>query len=172
MTYLEPKLMGKFINMLSERSLPKNWVEDILQEFWVRLYKSIIERKYNPKKGSISTYSFHVMSSTFYDYLRKNLRHKVSPLEYLNEDGNWIERKEVFYEYNYMRSIMNDFFCQKVFEAIEMLPQNLKNFIILRYIAGLKLKEIAQINNITVSALRSHISRAARKLLNLSLIHI
>jgi len=160
--HLENLTIGIISNMLKARQIPKHLTEDILQEHWIRLYKCIINKKFDPKKGTISSFSYSLIPKVFFDYLRRRANRFFTSLEFIDENGDYKPKYYLVSPENPLVFSMYKHICQEIYKTLDRLPEKLKTFLVLKYIANIDEKELSRINNITLSALRSHISRATR----------
>lgn len=116
--------------------------EDALQMTFIRLYKSMNNFR---SEAKLSTYIFKILSNVCRDFYRKK--------RCINTDS----QKELIFQPQNELQIHLD-------EAIQMLPDKMRECFILFAIEGFKQFEIAEMLDITVGTVKAHIFRAKEKL--------
>ena len=135
--------------------------EEITQDVFVKVFNNLHAYK---KQASIKTWMYRIAINQSLDFIKlKNARkrnilssifslndtnHKIEPLHF-NHPGIILEQKEAY---------------QKIFEAINRLPNNQKTVIILLKIEDKSQAEAAEIMDLNVKALESLFQRAKKKL--------
>jgi RNA polymerase sigma-70 factor (ECF subfamily) len=136
--------------------------DDLTQDVFIKVWRSINQLK-NPK--AFKGWLHQVTTNLFYDELRRRPRFAVvsldEPLKYDDEDSSprqipdprsqpdeLLERKEI---------------VNQVTAAIESLPSQFKNVIILREIQGMAYEDIAVITGAELGTVKSRIARARTK---------
>ena len=135
--------------------------EEITQDVFVKVFNNLHAYK---KQASIKTWMYRIAINQSLDFIKsKNARkrnilssifslndtnHKIEPLHF-NHPGIILEQKEAY---------------QKIFEAINRLPNNQKTVIILLKIEEKTQAEAAKIMDLNVKALESLFQRAKKKL--------
>ena len=123
--------------------------EDIAQETFLRLYRAA--DRYKPR-ASLRTYVFRIAKNLCIDFLRKKRPEPMAHLpETMNQDSplDHLERSQTM---------------QITLDAIDALPENQRMAILLRHNSGCRYKEIADIMELTVSAVESLLVRARKTL--------
>ncbi len=126
-----------------------NEAEDIAQETFLRLYRAA--DRYKPQ-ASLRTYLFRIAKNLCIDFIRKK---RPEPMEHLPETMDQdspldqLERAQTM---------------QVILDAIDALPENQRMAILLRHNSGLRYLEIADVMELTVSAVESLLVRARKTL--------
>jgi RNA polymerase sigma-70 factor, ECF subfamily len=139
--------------------------EDLAQEVFIRIWRSIATlRNPNAFKGWLN----QLITNLFYDELRKRPRFGIVSMDepFGNDDEQGGTRDIPDHgstpdELAHRHEIM-----QKVNEAIDTLPPQFKNVIILRELHGLPYEEIAALTKTEVGTVKSRIARARAKMQN------
>lgn len=136
---------------------------DASQDTFMKAYRSI---KYFEGKSSFYTWLYTICRNCCYDFLKlqnRNRRHNISLYEYeSDEEGTVIElpdtdnQPEKLYEQKRVREI--------IFDAIDKLPQNHREIILLRDVNELSYEEIATAMCISEGTVKSRLSRARSRL--------
>jgi len=135
--------------------------EEITQDVFVKVFNNLLAYK---KQASIKTWMYRITINQSLDFIKfKNARKrnilssifsfndetfKIEPSNF-NHPGIILEQKEAY---------------QKIFEAINQLPNNQKTVIILLKIEDKSQAEAAEIMDMNVKALESLFQRAKKKL--------
>jgi len=118
--------------------------EDAVQTTFLKLYRGIHNYRLD---SQFSTYLFRIMINHCYDVLRKKRRARIQTLEdaHLGQDSH------------------NDvkLYLQK---AISTLPEKMKTSFVLFAVEGFKLREIAQIMEISLGTVKANIFQAKMRL--------
>jgi len=136
--------------------------EDLAQEVFIRVWRSIGTLR-NPKafKGWLN----QLITNLFYDELRKRPRFPIVSMDEpigSDEEGatrDIADSTNTPDELAHRREII-----QKVHEAIDRLPEQFKNVIILRELHGLPYEQIAVMTKTEVGTVKSRIARARAKM--------
>lgn len=87
------KLLAKYKNYvfsIVNRHVPRDQVEDVSQEVFIRVYQSLLKLK---QAESFKTWLSAITLRTCYDFWRKRYRSKETPISTLSsEQKNWIAR--------------------------------------------------------------------------------
>ena len=103
--------------------------EDITSEIFIKIYSKL--DTYDESKASLSTWIYSMTSNTVIDFYRTNHIHSEIPEDLTNEST--IEDE-----------VLNSESLEALAIALENLPQELRDIIVLRYYKGLTLQEIAE----------------------------
>ncbi|MCR5404970.1 MAG: sigma-70 family RNA polymerase sigma factor [Butyrivibrio sp.] len=103
--------------------------EDITSEIFIKIYSKL--DTYDDSKASLSTWIYSMTSNTVIDFYRTNHIHSEIPEDLTNEST--IEDE-----------VLNSESLEALAIALENLPQELRDIIVLRYYKGLTLQEIAE----------------------------
>lgn len=103
--------------------------EDITSDIFIKIYSKL--DTYDESKASISTWIYSMTSNTVIDFYRTNHIHTEIP-EDLTDENSSIEDE-----------VLNSESLEALATALEALPQELRDIIVLRYYKGLTLQDIA-----------------------------
>lgn len=130
----------------------KDAAEDVFQETFIKISKHL--GKFNKIKD-IKSWIITVTINTCRDFIRNPWYSRTV----LTDDLNMLENEDECikqYNSNLIKTTRNDI----IWEALQSLPENHKNVLILYCIEDYSTKEIAQILDISDCAVRTRISRA------------
>lgn len=150
------------INYIYRMILDMDEAMDLAQEVFIRAFFSL--STYNPIY-SFSTWIYKIASNLTIDYLRKK-RRKNFNTESLSLTNRETEIPD--HRMSPVKSLDREMFYEKLENAINMLPESLREFIILRDINELSYNEIAEIKNLPLGTVKNKIFRGReilRKLL-------
>ena len=117
-------------------------VEDIVQTVFLKVYGNL--DKYDETKASLSTWIYTITRNTVYDYLKEKRGHPV--LELVDNTVDSAEEPD--------DSLLNQKALEELACALQKLPQNQRDIIILIYYHGKPKTEVAKILDITYGQLR------------------
>ena len=126
-----------------------NEAEDIAQETFLRLYRSA--DRYKPN-ASLRSYLYKIAKNLCIDFLRKKRPETMANLpETMPQDSplDQLERAQTL---------------QIILDCVDTLPENQRMAILLRHNSGLRYQEIADVMELTVSAVESLLVRARKTL--------
>lgn len=123
--------------------------EDIISTVFMKLYEN---REKIQEVETSKNWVFRIAHNTIIDFYRKNGR--IIPID------DFIETPVDDEDYNNI--IIRDEF-QGVKKLLDNLPEDTRNIIYLRFYAGLKFKEIAEILDKSESTIKSIVNRAMKK---------
>ncbi len=124
--------------------------EDITSDIFVKIFSKL--DTYDDSKASISTWIYSMTSNTVIDFYRTNHVHSEIP-EDLCDEANTIEDE-----------ILNNESLELLADALEKLPQELMDIIVLRYYKGLTLQEVAKLMNLSYGVTKLRHREALGKL--------
>ena len=127
---------------------------DISQECFFKAYKALESYRF---ASSFSTWIYRICNNLIMDYLRKNSRNDILPLdstEYSIPDTSNDPQKIILERERVVQ----------VREAIAALPEDYREVILMRDISGFSYAQIADMLDIELSAVKSRISRARTNL--------
>ncbi len=150
------------INYIYRMILDMDDAMDLAQEVFIKAFFSL--GTYNPAY-SFSTWVYKIASNLTIDYLRKKKRKNF------NTESLSLGNKEIEIPDHSMSPVKNlerEIFYKKLENALNMLPESLREFIILRDMNELSYNEIAEIKNLPLGTVKNKIFRGReilRKLL-------
>lgn len=126
--------------------------EDIVQTVFLKVYSNL--DKYDETKASLSTWIYVITRNTVYDYLKEKRDHPV--LELIDNTGDSAEEPD--------DSILNNEALEELACALEKLPQNQRDIIILLYYKDLDRRKVAEMFGMTYGQLRYLHDKAMKRL--------
>jgi RNA polymerase sigma-70 factor (ECF subfamily) len=160
----QPKILRYMARMVGE-----NEAEDLTQEVFIKIGAVLGTFR---GEASLSTWIYRIATNTALDKLRSpsfqratlnSLDQQSSTCEPEIDDKNvWTGEKTPLVEHQIFRKEMND--CIQGF--IENLPEDYRTVLILNEFEGLKNKEIAEILEISLAAVKIRLHRARERLKN------
>jgi RNA polymerase sigma-70 factor (ECF subfamily) len=134
-------------------------LEDILQEAFIKVYVNLND--YDPSY-SFSSWAYRITHNEAINYLRKNKKVTIVPLETEDEDGsNLIEVLKS--EIDVAEEISRKDLVEKIRQAISVLPDKYREVLILRYMEDLDYQEISDILRMPMGTVATTINRAKEK---------
>ena len=146
------ELAGKLTNYLIAGGMDYASACDITQESFIRLWK---KRETINEHGSVSGFIFAVAKNLKIDRYRRN-KFIVFQEKLNNESDGSTEQPENEDDLIYLRKRLN--------QALNTLPENLREAYTLFQIAGRSIKEIARLTGTSESNVKVRIHRAKEKL--------
>ena len=140
-------LFGYFFKLSKDRELS----EDLVQAVFIRVIK--YKHAYRGD-GSFKTWLFHIARNIQVDHWRKEKKHGTKVSTYEIEDRLPSDKD----------SNSNEEKLQTLERALELLPDDKKELIILSKLKGMKYKEIAQIMNLSEPIVKVRAFRALKVL--------
>lgn len=150
------------INYIYRMILDMDEAMDLAQEVFIKAYFSL--NTYNPRY-SFSTWIYKIASNMTIDYLRKKKRKNLNT-ESLHNKSKELEIPD--HSMSPVKNLDREIFYKKLEDALNQLPESLREFIILRDINELSYSEIAEIKNLPLGTVKNKIFRGReilRKLL-------
>lgn len=126
--------------------------DDIVQTVFLKVYSRL--EKYDERKASLSTWIYTVTRNTVYDYLREKRNRPTSDLPELT-----VVSEEETYESVMRRETLEELAC-----ALEKLPQEQRDAVILLYYKGLDRQTVAEMFGISYGRLRYLHDKALKRL--------
>lgn len=127
--------------------------EDVVQTVFLKVYSNL--DKYDETKASLSTWIYTITRNTVYDYLKEKRDHPVLELLDNTEDAT----DEAPDEELLRNETLEELAC-----ALEKLPQEQRDIIILLYYKNLERKYVAEMLGMTYGQLRYLHDKALRRL--------
>ncbi len=162
-----PRLLGYATRMLGDRSQ----AEEVVQDSLVAAYKAI--GGFEGRAG-LKTWLFRVVHNRCIDELRRRRRFVDVPDEdpepaYFNERGRWADGCPQWAD-RAEEQIDASRKLKRVRRAIDELPHNYREVLLLKEVHGLESAEVCELLDISPGNLRIRIHRA-RKALRAALVH-
>ncbi len=129
--------------------------EDLLMDIVLKAYENF--GKFNPEKGSFSTWIFTVAHNHLVNHWRDDAKRKTTSLDKLEEGGYTAASIEA--EDRVSPVIQNE----KIEKVLNLMSDTEKEIITLRYLQDLEFSEIAEVLNKKEGTIRTSLSRAMRR---------
>ena len=119
--------------------------EDVCQDVFEKVYMKL--DSFDSEKASISTWIYSITRNSVIDFYRRS-----HPHEDLDEN---MARDDAVED-----SLLNDETLEELAEALERLPAQLREIVVLRYYDGIPLTEIAKKMNLSYGAIKLRHAKA------------
>lgn len=129
-----------------------NDVEDIVQTVFLKVYSNL--DKYDEIKASFSTGIYIITRNTVYDYLKDKRDHPV--IELIENTVDSAEEPD--------DSLLNQEALEELARALQKLPQNQRDIIILIYYKNLDRRKVAEMFGMTYGQVRYLHDKAMKRL--------
>lgn len=129
-----------------------NDVEDIVQTVFLKVYSNL--DKYDEIKASFSTWIYIITRNTVYDYLKDKRDHPV--IELIENTVYSAEEPD--------DSLLNQEALEELACALQKLPQNQRDIIILIYYKNLDRRKVAEMFGMTYGQVRYLHDKAMKRL--------
>lgn len=129
-----------------------NDVEDIVQTVFLKVYSNL--DKYDEIKASFSTWIYIITHNTVYDYLKDKRDHPV--IELIENTVYSAEEPD--------DSLLNQEALEELARALQKLPQNQRDIIILIYYKNLDRRKVAEMFGMTYGQVRYLHDKAMKRL--------
>ena len=126
--------------------------EDVVQTVFLKVYSNL--DKYDETKASLSTWIYIITRNTVYDYLKDKRDHPVLELF-----ENTVDSEEKTDD-----SLLNQEALEELACALQKLPQNQRDIIILRYYKNLDRRKVAEMLGMTYGQVRYLHDKAMKRL--------
>ena len=138
---------------------------DIAQEVFIKAFRSIDTFK---GKSQLSTWLYRITVNVCLDFARKNKLYyqNTVELETENEEGEAVELPLPDMSYSPEMKLENKELHEALIGAIDALPKDAREIIIMRDINNMSYNEIAEVLDIELGTVRSRLARARMKLRN------
>ncbi len=135
--------------------------EDIAQEVFIELYKSISNFK---KQSSLSTWIYRIASNKSIDFLRnkKRIKRGSGKIDYLEDQNNNFDWRTNYYSTDDL--LVHQQRKELLHQAIEKLATRQKEAFVLTQIEGVDQKTAAEILETSIKSIESLVNRAKKKL--------
>lgn len=140
--FIYTQYRDKVFGFVRSKIVNQTEAEDIVQTVFLKVYSNL--DKYDETKASISTWIYTITRNTVYDYLKEKRGHPV--LELVDNTVDSAEEPD--------DSLLNQEALEELACALQKLPQNQRDIIILIYYHGKPKTEVAKILDITYGQLR------------------
>ena len=149
---LYPQYCDKVFGFVRSKIFNQTEAEDIVQTVFLKVYSNLDQ--YDETKASLSTWIYTITRNTVYDYLKEKRDHPV--LELIDNTVDSAEEPD--------DSLLNKEALEELACALEKLPQNQRDIIILLYYKNLDRRKVAEIFGMTYGQLRYLHDKAMKRL--------
>ena len=146
-----PQVYG-YVYMRTDRN--KSLAEDIVSEIFLKAIENF--EQYTKEKGTFKSWIFQITKNYLIDYFRSNKNKASSSIDDL--------ANELRDPSNTKQAAQGEIEKEIIKEAIETLPDNKKELILLRYFSGYAYEEIAEITKDNENNIRVIIHRTLQEL--------
>ena len=159
--FLQKKYKNLIYSLVKKMIKNDSDVEDLVQETFIKAYKALDKFKFN---YSFSAWIYRIASNNTIDFLRKRRFDTFSIDKPIgnSEDENYFEIEDKSYSPD--SDLISAQKSDIIKEAIDTLPENYREIIILRHEEELDYKAIAEQLDLPLGTVKAHLFRA-RKLL-------
>lgn len=139
-------------------------VEDVVQEAFIKAYRALPAFR---GESAFYTWLYRIGVNTAKNYLVSQGRRAPTSTEFNNDEAEGFAEGDLLRDIDTPESLlMTKQIGQTVNQAMETLPEELRNAIVLREIEGLSYEEIARIMDCPIGTVRSRIFRAREAVAN------
>lgn len=131
--------------------------ECVLQETFLKVLQALPQFE---ERSQLSTWIYRIATNQALMRLRNRKRQQVSFNDIANEDGTDYSEFVRSLDATPLDNLLNQELKDKMERAIEKLPENYKTVFVMKDIEGLPLKEIADILDLSLPAVKSNLHRA------------
>ena len=140
--FIYTQYRDKVFGFVRSKIVNQTEAEDIVQTVFLKVYGNL--DKYDETKASLSTWIYTITRNTVYDYLKEKRDHPV--IELIENTVYSAEEPDDL--------LLNQEALEELACALQKLPQNQRDIIILIYYHGKPKTEVAKILDITYGQLR------------------
>ncbi|MGB4672745.1 MAG: RNA polymerase sigma factor RpoE [Azovibrio sp.] len=139
-------------------------VEDVVQEAFIKAYRALPAFR---GESAFYTWLYRIGVNTAKNHLVAQGRRAPTSTEFNNDEAESFAEGDLLRDIDTPESLlMTKQIGQTVNQAMDALPEELRNAIVLREIEGLSYEEIAQMMNCPIGTVRSRIFRAREAVAN------
>ncbi len=150
--FIYTQYCDKVFGFVRSKIFNQTEAEDIVQTVFLKVYSNLDQ--YDETKASLSTWIYTITRNTVYDYLKEKRDHPV--LELMDNTVDSAEEPD--------DSLLNQEALEELACALEKLPQNQRDIIILLYYKNLDRKNVAEMFGFTYGQLRYLHDKAIKRL--------
>ncbi|MDO8693374.1 MAG: RNA polymerase sigma factor RpoE [Sheuella sp.] len=152
------KYQRKIMRLLSRMIRDPAETEDVAQEAFIKAYRALPQFRGD---SAFYTWLYRIAINTARNWLATNKRRPSTSSSFENEEGETFDETENLTDHSTPESeLASREIAQTVNKAIEDLPEELRNAIVMREIDGMTYEDIAQSMNCPIGTVRSRIFRA------------
>lgn len=152
------KYQRKIMRLLSRMIRDPAEIEDVAQESFIKAYRALPQFRGD---SAFYTWLYRIAINTARNWLAQNSRRPSTPSSYESEEGETFDETDNLTDSSNPESEMaSRQIAETVNKAMNDLPEELRNAIVMREIDGMSYEDIAQSMNCPIGTVRSRIFRA------------
>ena len=152
------KYQRKIMRLLSRMIRDPAEIEDVAQEAFIKAYRALPQFRGD---SAFYTWLYRIAINTARNWLAANKRAPSTPSAFENEEGETFNESDVLTDGSNPESEMaSRQIAETVNKAINDLPEEVRNAIVMREIDGMSYEDIAESMNCPIGTVRSRIFRA------------
>jgi RNA polymerase sigma-70 factor (ECF subfamily) len=152
------KYQRKIMRLLSRMIRDPSEIEDVAQESFIKAYRALPQFRGD---SAFYTWLYRIAINTARNWLAQNNRRPSTSSSYESEDGETFDETDNLTDSSNPESEMaSRQIAETVNKAMNDLPEELRNAIVMREIDGMSYEDIAQSMNCPIGTVRSRIFRA------------
>lgn len=161
---LVAKYERRIARLLSRMIRDQSEIEDVAQEAFIKAYRALPSFR---GESAFYTWLYRIAINTAKNHLSTLGRRPVLSAEYDDEDGDSVDAASLVPDFHTPETeLSNKQIVSTVNEAVEALPEELREAITLREMDGLSYDEIAAAMDCPIGTVRSRIFRAREAIAN------
>jgi RNA polymerase sigma-70 factor (ECF subfamily) len=152
------KYQRKIMRLLSRMIRDPSEIEDVAQESFIKAYRALPQFR---GESAFYTWLYRIAINTARNWLAQNNRRPSTPSAQENEDGETFDATDNLTDCSNPESEMaSRQIAETVNKAMNDLPEDLRNAIVMREIDGMSYEDIAESMSCPIGTVRSRIFRA------------
>ena len=152
------KYQRKIMRLLSRMIRDPSEIEDVAQESFIKAYRALPQFR---GESAFYTWLYRIAINTARNWLAQNNRRPSTPSAQENEDGETFDATDNLTDSSNPESEMaSRQIAETVNKAMNDLPEDLRNAIVMREIDGMSYEDIAESMSCPIGTVRSRIYRA------------
>jgi RNA polymerase sigma-70 factor (ECF subfamily) len=152
------KYQRKIMRLLSRMIRDPSEIEDVAQESFIKAYRALPQFR---GESAFYTWLYRIAINTARNWLAQSKRRPSAPPTYESEEGETFNETDNLTDSSNPESEMaSRQIAETVNKAMNDLPEDLRNAIVMREIDGMSYEDIAQSMNCPIGTVRSRIFRA------------